>query len=265
MDADVDQLHQALNNLVINAIQAMPDGGFLTVSAVNEMVKSDGGQALPYGRYVKISISDHGCGIPSNILSKIFDPYFTTKPTGSGLGLTTTYSIIKRHGGNINVSSLLGTGTTFDILIPAADEMPGRSDAVLEQLPTTRPGKSILVMDDEEVIRSLASDMLEELGYTTVTCAEGAEAVRIYREYRERGEAFAAVILDMTVPGGMGGKEAAERIRCIDPNAVLVISSGYSVDLGSADRDNVLFSGIVPKPYNFQQLARELLRVITRN
>jgi PAS domain S-box-containing protein len=265
VEADAGQLHQALNNLVINAIQAMPDGGYLTVNAANEMVKTDDGHALPCGRYVKISVSDQGCGIPSDILSKIFDPYFTTKPTGTGLGLTSAYSIIKRHGGNIHLLSRPGCGTTFDILLPAADEMHGESTAVPEKLPTTIPGKSILVMDDEEMIRSMASAMLEELGYTVVTCADGTEAVKLYRESKESGEAFAAVLLDMTVPGGMGGKDAAKRIRSIDPGAVLVISSGYSVDLEIAERDNVFFSGSVAKPYNLHELARELSRVTNRN
>jgi PAS domain S-box-containing protein len=264
VEADAGQLHQALNNLVINAIQAMPDGGYLTVNAVNEMVKADDGHALPSGRYVKISVSDQGCGIPPDIHSKIFDPYFTTKPAGTGLGLTSAYSIIKRHGGSIHLSSRPGTGTTFDILLPAVDEIPGESTAVPDPLPATMPGKSILVMDDEEIIRSMASVMLEELGYTVATCAEGTEAVKLYRESKEKGEAFAAVLLDMTVPGGMGGKDAAKHIRSIDPDAVLVISSGYSVDLEIAERDNVFFSGSVAKPYNLHELARELSRVIHR-
>jgi len=262
--ADAGQLHQAFSNLIINAIQAMPTGGNVTVSAANKTVETDDGQDLPCGRYVKVTVSDQGCGIPSDILSQIFDPYFTTKPTGSGLGLTSAYSIIKRHGGNIQVVSLPGSGATFDIHISAADEMLGKSTSVPGQLSKAMPGKSILVMDDIATIRSLASAMLEELGYTVVTCAEGSEAVKLYCESKERGEAFAAVILDMTVPGGMGGKEAAERICSIDPDAVLVISSGYSVDLGIAEKDTLLFNGSVAKPYSLQELALEISRVLNR-
>jgi len=263
--ADAGQLHQVLNNLIINAIQAMPTGGTITIIAANTKVKTDDVQGLPCGRYVKISVSDQGCGISSDNLSQIFDPYFTTKPTGSGLGLTSTYSIVKRHGGSIHVVSHSGAGATFDILLPAADEMLCKSTAEPGQLPKVMPGKSVLLMDDVATIRALASDMLEELGFSVVTCAEGNEAVNLYRESKERGEPFAVVLLDMTIPGGMGGKATAECIRGIDPDAVLVISSGYSVDLGIAEKDNLLFNGSVAKPYNLQELALEISRVIKRN
>lgn len=256
LDADAGQLHQAVNNLVLNALQAMPEGGIVLVRAANVMLEAGQIPLLPDGRYVSISITDQGCGIPGEYLEKIFDPYFTTKDNGTGLGLTSVYSIVKRHGGQLRVQSPPEGGATFEMLLPAAP------DGILKassRSPATVPllhGKPVLVMDDEEMIRSLADAMLTRLGYSPVTCADGAEAVRLYRESLERDRPFAAVILDMTVPGGMGGKAAAERIRALDPDALLFISSGYGTD-NLCDDDGVnLFNGSLKKPYSMARLAR---------
>lgn len=260
LDADAGQIHQALNNLVLNALQAMPEGGPLTIRATNWLVGPAGEPALPPGRYVRISITDQGCGIPQENLKKIFDPYFTTKDRGTGLGLTSVYSIVKRHGGLIWVDSSTGTGSTFEMVLPAASgTIRETQPQTCEQHPMTDRA-SVLVMDDEEMIRTVAASMLTQLGYTPITCADGAEAIRLYREALDSNEPFTAVILDMTVPGGMGGKEAAEKIRGIDSEAVLIISSGYRTE-SIFDNDGVnLFNGAVKKPYNLSQLARVIAR-----
>jgi two-component system CheB/CheR fusion protein len=264
LSADAGQLHQALNNLIINAVQAMPDGGVLTVAAANETVRDGSGQDLLPGRYLKITVTDQGCGIPPENLPKIFDPYFTTKQSGTGLGLASVFSIVRRHGGSIDVSSAVGRGTTFTVLLPAGEGAgmgnPGSPNGDGPQS-AAPPGRSVLVMDDEEMIRAMVSAMLDQLGYRAVTCADGERAVGIYREFHDRGEPFSAVILDMTVPGGMGGRKAAQKILELDPAAVLIISSGYSVESTYQGGNDPVFRGAVAKPYNMAQLAQELARL----
>jgi len=255
LDADAGQLHQAVNNLVINALQAMPEGGLVTVKAANATIEAGEARLLPAGRYVRIAITDHGCGIPQEQLKLIFDPYFTTKDHGTGLGLTSVYSIVKRHGGLLRVESAEGSGSSFEMLLPAAADTTGET-------PLRSPGNQplqhenpILVMDDEEMIRSIAAAMLSELGHASVTCCDGEEAVRLYREALGRHQPFSAVILDMTVPGGMGGKAAAEQIRAMDPEAVLIISSGYGTDSLLDDNGVNLFNGAIKKPYSMSRFA----------
>jgi two-component system, chemotaxis family, CheB/CheR fusion protein len=268
LDADAGQIHQALNNLIINAVQAMPDGGVVTIAATNETVRDGSDYALTPGRYLKITVADRGVGISEENISRIFDPYFTTKPAGTGLGLASVYSIINRHGGYIDVSSIPAHETIFTILLPAGDRRDGDETSRSGDTgvsPTVPPCTSVLLMDDEEMIRSLAADMLDGLGYRTVTCADGAAAVDIYREYWERGEPFSVVILDMTIPGGMGGREAAEKILAIHPEAVLIISSGYSVDSSYTGTNDPIFRGSVAKPYNISKLAQEIARLTSHD
>ncbi|WP_183361254.1 response regulator [Geomonas limicola] len=210
LNADPGQIHQALNNLILNGVQAMPGGGTLTLSAANQVIDTGYGRGLVPGRYLKIVISDQGCGISPELLTKIFDPYFTTKPKGSGLGLASVFSIVKRHEGAISVWSTPGSGTSFELLLPAANQgETALAEPVVETAPAPEQsfaqGQAILVMDDEEMIRNLASQMLTRLGYRTTTCSDGAQAVDLYRQNLEK-DPFAAVILDMTVPGGMGGQ-----------------------------------------------------------
>ena len=270
--ADAGQMHQALNNLILNAVQSMPGGGVLSIGAANQVIEvAEGaeGRGLAPGRYVRIVISDQGSGIAAELLPKIFDPYFTTKATGSGLGLASVFSIVKRHAGVISVTSPPGAGTSFELLLPASSAGSDETcdpDAAAAQLPSAVScGRAILVMDDEEMIRNLAALMLTRLGYRATTCSDGAEAVRLYGAGVARREPFAAVILDMTVPGGMGGKEAAHLIRAMDRDAVLVISSGYSADPFLDEKKEAQVNGTVAKPYNMKQLSDELTRVLGRN
>ena len=258
--ADAGQLHQVLNNLMLNAIQAMPGGGLISVVTKNVVITTTDNPALKPGRYVRISIADQGSGIPNENLGKIFDPYFTTKDGGSGLGLTSAYSIVRRHAGMMSVESVPGSGTTFEILLPAA---PGTTQNIQPEKfegRTRSDSKRILVMDDEEMIRSLAQSILSQLGYKAVTCPDGAEALRLYQDSLMSGEPFSAVILDMTVPGGMGGKETAERIRALDKDAVLIISSGYSTDSLVGETGENVFNASIKKPYNLSQFARIIER-----
>jgi PAS domain S-box-containing protein len=266
--ADPGQIHQALNNLILNAVQSMPAGGMLSIVAANHTVEASDCRGLAPGRYLKIVIADQGCGMPAELLPRIFDPYFTTKATGSGLGLASVFSIVKRHEGSISVTSTPGAGTSFELLLPASR---GEHDELLEEKgekdtahfkAATGCGRAVLVMDDEEMIRNLAALMLTKLGYRATTCSDGAQAVSLYRKSFAGAEPFAAVILDMTVPGGMGGKQAAHLIREVDGDAVLVISSGYTADPFLDEKREVQVNGLVAKPYNMKQLADELVRVL---
>jgi PAS domain S-box-containing protein len=260
LDADKGQIGQVVNNLLINAKQAMLGGGVVTVRGRNETVGPGAAGSLAAGRYVAITIRDGGCGIPRENIGRIFDPYFTTKEGGTGLGLASVHSIVRRHGGSIEVSSTPGEGTEFLIRLPAAQVTDAPSPVDAGPAIATGSGR-ILVMDDEPMISSLARMMLDDLGYSAETCADGAEAVERYRDAMAAGEPFRAAILDLTVPGGLGGREAAERILAIDPGATLIVSSGYSSDPVLSAHAEYGFRGVIAKPYAIETLAAELARL----
>ncbi len=260
IEADGAQINQALHNVLINAAQAMPGGGEIALGAVNETLPPDNRHNLPAGDYLRIDVRDRGCGIPAENLGKIFDPYFTTKPGGSGLGLASTYSVIKRHGGSIEVSSTVGVGTDIAIRIPAVPAKEEGEATIEKQMGPAACGR-LLIMDDEEFIRDIATEILEFAGYEVSSCSDGKEAVELFKWAWEGGAPFAVVILDLTVPGGMGGKEAAALIRGIDPNAVLIVTSGYSSDPVVADYRHYGFSGAILKPFDAHALAAEVERV----
>jgi len=263
VEVDEGQMNQVINNLIINADQSMAGGGIIEIGMENLIVDCQNDMSLTEGRYVKISIRDYGVGIPEKHLPKIFDPYYTTKQKGSGLGLASAYSIIKHHGGYIGVESEVGVGTTFQIYIPASEnDLPEIMER--KEIIHTGSGK-ILVMDDDEIIREVAAEILGHLGYSAMICCDGSEAIELYRQAIAAKEPFAAVIMDLTIPGGMGGKEAAARILEIDPDAVLIVSSGYSRDPVIAKFRQHGFSGVVPKPFNAEELARELKKLIHNN
>lgn len=259
-EADPGQIRQVFQNLVINAIQAMPSGGTIKIRGENLLVGKASDLPLDAGRYVKISIRDQGTGIPADFLSKIFDPYFTTKQTGSGLGLATVYSIVKKHQGHISVESRMGMGTTFHIIFPAVDREVSRLIKEDREVVTGR-GK-ILVMDDEAIVRDLLQKTLSRLGYQAILARDGEEAIDLFIKAKESGEKIDALILDLTVPGGMGGKATIEKLLEIDPQVKALVSSGYSEDPIMAEYRKYGFSGVIAKPYRVAELSKVLVKLL---
>ncbi len=257
---DANQMTQVFHNLTLNAAQAMPDGGSLVIEADNSILGDNEIPSLPAGRYVRITVRDTGCGIPASILPNIFDPYFTTKDSGSGLGLATVYAIIRKHDGAITVDSTPDAGTTFAIYLPVSLD-PIRSEPATPLTPLSGHGR-VLVVDDDASIRTLLDTMLTNLGYEVACVSDGGEAVAMYQQAHEAELPFAAVILDITIPGGMGGKESIEHLRTIDPEVKAIISSGYANDPVMANFRQFGFSGVVPKPYTVRRLHDALQRVM---
>jgi signal transduction histidine kinase/ActR/RegA family two-component response regulator len=263
VEADSGQFSQALNNLLINARQAMSEGGEVSVRGRNETLADGNPHQLPPGDYIRIDVADHGCGILRENLVRIFDPYFTTKSQGSGLGLATVYSIVKRHGGTVGVTSTIGAGSIFTIHLPATPSKRPERPVIAAESEKAGGGR-VLVMDDEDFIRDITSEILHYLGYDVESCVDGREAVERFRQARESTAPFSAVILDLTIPGGMGGKETACQILEIDPDAVLIVSSGYSNDPVIANYRHYGFSGVIRKPFDADTLAGELQRLCTK-
>lgn len=261
VEIDEGQMSQVVNNLIINADQAMPDGGGIRVECRNVAVQEADALPLKGGTYVKISFKDHGSGIAPEHISRIFDPYFTTKETGSGLGLATTYSIIKRHDGHISVESMPGSGTTFHIYLPAS-EARNLPEKLQEETFPAGAGK-VLIMDDEKIVREVAAEILKNLGYEVEVAEDGAELITLYTKAKESGKAFQAVIMDITVPGGMGGEEAIKKLREFDPGIKAIVSSGYSQDPIMAHYDHYGFKEVIEKPYTSIALGKVLHKVLT--
>ncbi len=255
-DFDENQMSQVIDNIVINAKQAMPVGGKIVISAKNCFLKHQKNPFLKSGNYIRISISDTGIGIQPDHLKSIFDPFFTTKHQGNGLGLATCYSIIKKHDGYIDVESTPGKGSVFHILLPASEKEIAR-EARPSSPPGTGSGK-ILVMDDEVFIREISSKMLQLSGYSTVEACDGEEALSLIAEAEARGEPFDGVILDLTIPGGMGGKETLVRIRKNYPDMPVFASSGFSEDPVISNPKEFGFTGSIRKPYRKDELAAML-------
>lgn len=260
VECDEGQISQVIQNVVINAGQAMPDGGQVEVGAENLAVTAEHGLPLSDGDYVKISVKDYGIGIPERYLSRVFDPYFTTKQKGSGLGLATAYSIVKSHQGFMNVESEVSAGSTFFVYLPASDK--SASDETAPQDITLRGSGRILVMDDEEQVRTVVGEMLQLMGYKVVLAEEGKAAVELYRSAMNAGKPFDAVIMDLTVPGGMGGREAMKELLAIDPDAKAIVSSGYSTDPVMARPEEYGFKGVVAKPFHAGDLHDVLRKVM---
>jgi PAS domain S-box-containing protein len=261
VEADESQIGQVINNLLINAAQAMPKGGVVRVEAQNHAFAHGASPLLPAGRYVGIVVRDQGRGIAPEHLEKIFDPYFTTKESGTGLGLTSAYSIIKKHDGDIRVTSSTGQGTMFEVLLPAS-----RNSACRENAPDVRPVPAgsgrILVMDDEAYIREILVEMLTMLGYDADACDNGEELIRIYRDMTGRGRAPDATIVDLTIRGGMGGLEAANTILEFDPRARLIVASGYSTDPVMAHFRQYGFAAALAKPFQLEDVTTVLANVV---
>ena len=257
-DADKGQIGRVVQNLVLNAVQAMPEGGTVKIALANERIDGLSRLALAPGDYVRIEISDTGVGIKPEHLSRIFDPYFTTKQMGSGLGLAAVYSIVNKHRGTVDVKSQLGAGTTFRIWLPASPRPADTAERPGVPMQSVSMKGRVLFMDDEEPIRHMASFLLRRFGFDVTCVADGEEAVAAYREAHEEGRDFVLVIMDLTVPGGMGGKEALSRLRQIDPHVRAIVSSGYSSDPVLANYREHGFCGVAAKPYEVADLARVL-------
>ena len=249
-------------NVNVNTCFPLPTQ-LLTVKAQNTVIDKKNTLPLREGKYVEVILEDHGVGISSEHLSRVFEPYFTTKQKGSGLGLATAYSIIKNHDGYITVNSELGVGTTFSIYLPASEKrLPVEKEAIAE-VPITGTGR-ILVMDDEDVIRQFLLQELTEVGYDVALSSDGAEAIDLYKQAREAGQPFDAVVLDLTVPGAMGGKQTIKKLLEIDPEVKAIVSSGYSTTDIIADAQEYGFKGVVAKPYKMADLENVLQSVLKK-
>lgn len=260
LEIDPDQVAEAIRNLVKNADEAMGGEGRIEITVKKCRPAGRARLALPDGEYARIAVRDWGPGIPEEIGERIFDPYFTTRQMGRGLGLAVAYSIIKNHDGLLLLVPEPGPGAEFHVYLPLPAERAPREEAVPAK--KTVPGIRILFMDDQDDVREVGVKLLEKLGYRTTAVGDGREAVEEYRNARTSGRPFAAVILDLTVPGGMGGVMAAARLKEIDPAARLIVSSGYSNDPVLADYRGYGFSGAIAKPYKlskFQDVLREVI------
>lgn len=250
VEADQGQLSQVIHNLVLNAVQAMPEGGTITLRAENRDPEKGAAEA------VVISVADTGVGIPASFLTKVFDPYFTTKHQGSGLGLATCYSIVKKHGGTLTVASTPDEGSEFTVTLPAARE--GSTAPALSTLQKVRGTGAVLVMDDEEEVRTVAKGILEEFGYRVDCVENGSDALARFLECLTEGKPYAAVILDLTIPGGTGGKEIVGELKKLDPAVKVIVSSGYSNDPILANPRDYGFAAVLSKPYQTHNVAAAL-------
>jgi CheY-like chemotaxis protein len=255
IEADPNQIKQAVDNLLINANQAMPMGGTITIRT--ERIVADNGSPS-----IRVTITDQGGGIPPDHLPHIFDPFFTTKFTGHGLGLTTAHSIITRHGGRIDVSSRLGMGTTFTIDLPVSGKsLPSLPPPVSTDSPRNL---RVLVMDDELFIRDLTGSLLEMVGGRMQAVKNGLEAIEAYSQAMKGGQPFDLVILDLTIPGGMGGIDTLEVLKKIDPAIRAIVSSGYSEDPVMANPTDFGFAASLPKPYRLAAFKDALRQAMGR-
>ena len=260
IDADEGQIGQALTNIFMNADQATQEGGIITVQCENVRITAADHLPLANGRYVKISIRDEGKGIPEQDLGKVFDPYFTTKKKGSGLGLTSAFSIVKKHEGLLTVDSSEGAGATFTLFLPASSSSD--SPATIEENSVHSGDGKILVMDDDEILLEVIGAMLERLGYHAEFACNGEQALEKYIHAWQSGHPFDAVIMDLIIPIGMGGREAMEVLRAIDPQARVIVSSGYSNNSVLADYASYGFCDVIVKPYRFSELSKKLQQVL---
>ncbi|MFH0975248.1 MAG: ATP-binding protein [Spirochaetota bacterium] len=263
-EIDTGQISQVIHNLVINSMQAMPDAGAIKLSAKNSRIANGEITSLPEGDYIKISITDEGDGIPEEILPYIFDPYFTSKENGTGLGLAITYSIIKKHGGYIIPESMPGNGTTFNIYLPASAntenlEKENNFSAVNRLY---NANKKALIMDDELIVINTTSSMLKQLGFEVDHALNGEEAIAKYKNRYSSGNPFDLVIMDLTIPGSMGGKEAIKILTGFDPSVKAIVSSGYSNDPVMAEYKAHGFSGVIVKPYGVRDLAELIQNIL---
>jgi len=256
VDLDPGQINQVFQNLVINARQAMGENGKLEISCSN-IGNCPGSAGTGARKCIQIRIADNGCGIATDALPRIFDPYFTTKKDGTGLGLSICHSIVNKHGGQISVQSVLGSGTTLTIQLPASHRKNTKqpSSGLMDMKPSDQNAR-ILIMDDDQMIIDLSKQILEHLGHEVVTSGDGKTTLEHYRKAMAEDKPFDIVILDLTIPGGMGGKETIKQLLCMDPDARAIVSSGYSHDPVMAEYQDYGFKGVIVKPYQVEDLKK---------
>ena len=259
---DGGQIIQNFNNIIINAKQAMPEGGQISIKAKNFHQTWDGENLnLGEAKYVRVEIRDSGVGISQSIIGNIFDPFFTTKKNGTGLGLATCYTIIKKHGGDIRVESEPGKGTVFYIYLPAEEEhIFTESDAMQAEKGSGR----VLIMDDDEMIINMLTLLLKSLGYSVEGAMDGEAAIELCKEKINSESAFQIAILDLTVSGGMGGEETVDHLKALDPKIKVLVSSGYSTDPIMSNFKKYGFDGVMPKPYTKESLSRALSKALQK-
>ena len=261
-EIDEGQISQVIQNIVLNARQSMKNGGLIELTCKNVRIDRTSLPPLDPGDYVMISLQDQGSGIPEENLPDIFDPYFTTKEDGTGLGLSVAYSIIKNHNGYISVESSEGKGTSFTIYLPASHKKIIQKKRRGETPVFT--GGRILLMDDDKMVIRIGEKILKKLKFDVDCAANGDEAIRLYKKAAENGDAYSAVILDLTIPGGIGGKEVMDILKEFDPDINAIVSSGYSTDMVMANYKKYGFTGIIPKPYRFEDFEKTLETVLSR-
>ncbi len=260
VEAPEEQVGQIIQNLIINADQAMPDGGTIRVRAENLTMAEDAHANLKGGKYVRISIQDQGRGLSQEQLSRIFEPFFTTKDKGMGLGLATCLSLATLNHGHIQVASGQGRGTTFQVYLPACEGLsPPEKSGETE----IHKGQGrILLIDDDRVIRKSVGDAIMMLGYDVVSAKDGAQGIALYKQARAAAQPFQAVIMDLSMPGGMGGRTAVRQLLKYDPAAKVILSSGFSETSGSSYLEEYGFSGVLSKPYDLEDLGKVLRQLI---
>jgi len=266
VNADKGQISQVVNNLIINADQAMPSGGTITVKLRNCRLKNNDVVSLEAGEYVCVEVADKGIGISPENIKRIFDPYFTTKEDGNGLGLASAYSIVRSHHGALTVKSEVARGTNFYVYLPKSSKTPEtvapRQSSPQEKDTIYKGSGRILVMDDMEPMMLVAGEILNALGYEVAFATDGEEAIKAYKEAKESGSPFDAVVFDLTVPGGMGGEEASNVLIQYDPELIAIASSGYSTSNIMSDHKNSAFKAVVPKPYRIKEMSDALHQVL---
>jgi PAS domain S-box-containing protein len=262
VDVDTGQISQVMQNIIINARHAMPDGGVIEVCCENIPFITKEAVSLPDQKYVKITIVDSGSGIPEKYIDKIFDPYFSTKQEGGGLGLAICYSIISKHDGSISVQSETNIGTTFTIYLPASQKTSQDTVPSKQGLIEARHKATIMVMDDESMVRDVSKQMLEQFGHEVVLAENGHEAIELYNDYSKANRFIDIIIMDLTIPGEMGGKDAVREILKINQDAKVVVASGYSNDPVMAHYQDYGFKASIAKPFRLSELNKLINTVL---
>ena len=262
VDVDTGQISQVIQNIILNARHAMPDGGMIEVSCQNIEDISKEPTSLPVGNYIKLTIADTGSGIPAKFLDKIFDPYFSTKHEGSGLGLAICHSIISKHDGNISVQSEANMGTVFTIYLPASIQTEQTTELSKENSTRAKTKATIMIMDDDSMVREMVKKMLSRFGHDVLLAENGHEAIKLYNKYLNEDRSIDIIIMDLTIPGGMGGKDTVSEILKVNPDAKVIVASGYSNDPVMAHFQDYGFASSIAKPFKLAELNKIINEIL---